>query len=151
MGCGRQFAEGVTMNSISILFSIVKADFLERTRRSSFLVTLCMIVYLGYAVNSGQILIKLGVYRGVYNSAWVGSLMAIVVTFFLGLTGFFLVKNTIERDEHSGVGQILAATSLTRPQYMLGKWLSNFAVLASLVVILALAAILMQVIQREDA
>jgi hypothetical protein len=139
------------MNTWRVLFPMLKADFLERTRRSSFLVTICLIIYLGYAVNTGQILIKLDTYRGIYNSAWVGSLMALVITFFLGITGFYLVKNTIERDEKTGVGQIIATTPLTRVQYLLGKWLSNFAVLASLVGVLALAAIFMQVIQHEDA
>jgi hypothetical protein len=124
---------------------------LERTRRNNFLVALSLIIYVGYAVNSGQILIQLDDYRGIYNSAWVGSLMALVITFLLGLFGFFLVKNAIERDERTGVGQIIATTPLTRSQYLLGKWLSNFAVLTSLVVILALAALLMQVIHREDA
>lgn len=139
------------MNPGAVVFAMLKADFLERTRRRSFLVTLCLILYIGYAVNTGQILIKLDTYRGVYNSAWVGSLMAVVITFFLGLTGFFLVKNTIERDERSGVGQILATTPLTRPQYVLGKWLSNLAVLSALVAILALAAVCMQLLQREAA
>lgn len=138
------------MNGGRALFAILRADFLERTRRTGFLVTLCLVIYLGYAVNTGQILIKLGDYRGVYNSAWTGSLMALVITFFLGIAGFYLVKNTVERDEHTGVGQIIAAAPTTRAQYLLGKWLSNFAVLAALVLILALAAILMQVIHRED-
>ncbi len=139
------------MKTLNLLFSMLKADFLERTRRTSFLVTLCLVIYLGYAVNAGQILIKLDTYRGIYNSAWVGSLMALVITFFLGITGFYLVKNTIERDRNTGVGQIIATTPLTRPQYLLGKWLSNFAVLGTLVAILILAAILMQIINREDA
>jgi ABC-type transport system involved in multi-copper enzyme maturation permease subunit len=129
---------------------MIKADFLERTRRTSFLLTLCLVIYLGFEVNTGQILIKLQNYRGVYNSAWVGSLMAIVITFFLGVIGFFLVKNTIERDERSGVGQIIATTSLSRVQYLMGKWLSNFAVLGAMVGILTLAAILMQIIYHED-
>jgi hypothetical protein len=139
------------MNGGRVLLAMLKADFLERTRRSSFLVTLCLILYLGYAVNTGQILIKLQTYRGIYNSAWVGSLMALVITFFLGVAGFYLVKNAISRDEQTGVGQILATTPLTRTQYLLGKWLSNFAVLGTLVGILALAAIFMQMIYREDA
>lgn len=42
------------MNKPRLLFSMLKADFLERTRRSSFLVTLCLVIYLGYAVNTGQ-------------------------------------------------------------------------------------------------
>lgn len=136
--------------SLRVLVALVKADFLERIRRSSFLVTLCLVIYIGYAVNTGQILVKLGDYRGVYNSAWVGSLMAVVISFFLGLAGFYLVKDTVERDERTGVGQILATTALTRPQYVLGKWLSNLAVLTSLVCLLALAAVLMQLAQRED-
>ncbi len=134
-----------------VLLAILKADFLERTRRYSFLITLCLIIYLGYAVNTGQILIRLESYRGIYNSAWVGSLMALVITFFLGISGFYLVKNSISRDESTGVGQIIATTPLTRPLYLLGKWLSNFAVLGSMVAVLAAAAILMQMIQREDA
>src|SRR5512138_1032875 len=104
------------MKSLAILTAMLKADFLERTRRTSFWITLLLVLYLGYAVNSGQVLIKLDEYRGVYNSAWVGSLMAVVITFILGLAGFFLVKNSLERDEQTGVGQILAATPLTRPQ-----------------------------------
>ena len=52
------------MNTWRVLFPMLKADFLERTRRSSFLVTVCLIIYMGYAVNTGQILIKLDTYRG---------------------------------------------------------------------------------------
>jgi hypothetical protein len=139
------------MNTWRMLFAMLQADWRERTRRYSFLVTICLVIYLGYAVNAGQILIHLDKYRGVYNSAWVGSLMTLVITFFLGLFGFYLVKNAIDRDERTGVGQIIATTSLTRAQYMVGKWLSNFAVLATAVVILAAAALLMQLVQREDA
>ncbi len=139
------------MNGGRILFAMLKADFLERTRRTSFLVTLCLVVYLGYAVNTGQILLRLEDYRGIYNSAWVGGMMTVVITFFLGLTGFYLVKNAVDRDERTGVGQIIATTPISRAQYLLGKWLSNFTVLAALVGVLAVGAALMQLIQREDA
>ncbi len=138
------------MSSWNLIPAMIKADLQERTRRTSFVVTVCSIIYLGYAVNTGQILIKLETYRGVYNSAWVGSLMSLVITFFLGIAGFYLVKNAVERDERTGVGQIIATTPTTGSQYLLGKWLSNFTVLAVLVGILALAAILMQIINRED-
>ncbi len=139
------------MNGGRVLFAMLKADFLERTRRSSFLVTLCLVIYLGYAVNTGQIMLRLDDYRGIYNSAWVGNMMALVITFFLGLIGFYLVKNAVDRDERTGVGQIIATTPISRPYYLIGKWFSNFAVLAALVGVLSLSAILMQFIQREDA
>lgn len=130
--------------------SILKTDFLERTRRSSFIITVCLVICLGYWVYSGDVFIQLETYRGVYNSAWIGSLMALVVTFFLGIFGFYLVKNTIQKDEQSGVGQIIATTAVTRGQYLLGKWLSNFAILTALVTILMMAAMLMQLIHHED-
>ncbi len=64
--------------------------------------------------------------------------------------GFYLVKNAVDRDMQTGVGQILATTRLTKPLYMLGKTLSNFAVLAAMVVVMAIAAALLQLARRED-
>jgi ABC-type transport system involved in multi-copper enzyme maturation permease subunit len=138
------------MNTPRILYHLARADFLERTRRYSFLILLGLVLYLGYLVNIGQITLRLETYRGIFNSAWVGSMMTLVVNFFLGWFGFYLVKNSIARDYETGVGQIMAATPLSRPLYLLGKWLSNLAVLALMVAILMLAAVAMQLIQRED-
>ena len=134
---------------MNTLYHLIRADFLERARRYSFLVTLGLVLYLGYAVNAGQILLRLDNYRGVLNSAWVGSLMALTVNLFLGWFGFYLIKNAIARDYDTGVGQIIATTPLARPLYTLGKWLSNYAVLLVMVAILALAGIAMQLIARE--
>jgi hypothetical protein len=69
--------------------------------------------------------------------------MTITVTFFLGWFGFYLVKGSVARDYETGVGQIIATTPLSRPLYALGKWLSNFAVLGVMVVILMFAGIAM--------
>jgi ABC-type transport system involved in multi-copper enzyme maturation permease subunit len=135
---------------MNTLYHIIRADFLERTRRYSFLIMLGLVLYLGYTVNAGLITLRLDTYRGIFNSAWVGSMMTLVINFFLGWFGFYLIKNSIARDYETGVGQIMATTPLSRPMYTLGKWLSNFAVLAVMVFILMLAAILMQLIQRED-
>ena len=138
------------MKTLALLYHIALADFLERSRRYSFLIMLGLVLYLGYLVNIGQITLRLETYRGLFNSAWVGSMMTLVVTFFLGWFGFFLVKNAIARDYDTGVGQIMATTPISRPMYVLGKWLSNVVVLNGMVLILMLAAIAMQFIQRED-
>jgi len=58
------------MNSARVLYHMVRADFLERVRRYSFLVTLAFAIYIGYAAYSGIIVVRLGEYRGIYNSAW---------------------------------------------------------------------------------
>jgi hypothetical protein len=132
------------------IFAIARADFLERVRRYSFLLTLLFAVFLGYGAATGRIAISLGEYRGVYTSAWIGALVAITTTCFVSLVGFYIVKSAIDRDRQTGVGQILAATPLSKPAYMLGKFVSNFAVLSSMVVILAIAAIFMQLFAGED-
>jgi len=136
--------------SIRAIYHIARADFLERVRRYSFLVTLLFAVYLGYAAATGKIALRLGDYRGIYTSAWIGANMAMVASFFLSLVGFYVVKNAIERDRATRVGEILAATPLTRAVYLLGKWLSNSTVLSVQVGVLALASVVMQFVVAED-
>lgn len=132
------------MKTINILYHMARADFLERTRRYSFLIMLGLVMWLGYAAASGQMIMRIYPdYTGKPNSAWVGTLMALTVTFFLGWFGFYLIKGSVARDYETGVGQIMATTPLTRPLYMLGKWISNFAVLSVMILILMTAGILM--------
>lgn len=131
-------------------FAIALADFRERTRRYSFLLALLFAVFLGYAVATGKIFLHLDGYRGVYTSGWIGTLVALVITCFVSLVGFYIVKNSVERDRSTGVGQILAATPLSKIAYAFGKFLSNFAVLSSMVAILALASLIVQAWAGED-
>lgn len=138
------------MTSRYAIYAICRADFLERTRRHSFLVTLLFAVYLGYAAATGQISLRLSEYRGVYTSAWIGVMVSLITTTFLSLVGFYIVKNAVDRDRQTGVGEILASTPLSRTAYLFGKFLSNFAVLASMLSVLALAAIAMQFLAAED-
>jgi hypothetical protein len=58
-------------NSIRAISAIARADFLERVRRYSFLLTLLFATLLGYAAATGRITIQLGGYRGIYTSAWI--------------------------------------------------------------------------------
>ncbi len=114
------------MNSAHIIYHLARADFLERVRRYSFLVMLGLVVFLGYQTAIGNMALELGQYRGEFNSAWVGAMMSLIGTFFIGWFGFYMVKGSVSRDRETGVGQIMATTPLTRPLYMLGKWVSNF-------------------------
>ncbi len=133
-----------------VLYHLVRADFLERVRRYSFLVTLAAATYLGYCCVTGKVVIRLDEYRGVYNSAWIGCLMTLVSTTFLTLIGFYFVKNSIQRDQETRVGQILATTPMTKSFYTVAKMISNFVVLAAMIGVMALAAVLMQSLKAED-
>jgi hypothetical protein len=136
------------MSRARVLFHMVRADFLERTRRYSFLLTLAFAVYIGYAVYAGQINMRLDNYQGVPNSAWIGSVVALVSSVFLSLIAFYVVKNTIQRDRETRVGRILAATPISKRFYTLSKALSNLAVLSAMILILAAAAVVIQLTHK---
>ena len=136
---------------MAVIAAIARADFLERTRRYSFFLALLFAVFLGYAAATGKVFIEFDEYRGVYTSGWIGMLVALTITCFVSLVGFYVVKNSVERDQVTGVGQILAATPLSKTEYAFGKFLSNFAVLSAMVGVLAVAAVAMQFLVAEDS
>jgi len=144
----------MTMHKLHILIQIVRADFLERTRRYSFLITLGVMIYLGYlavpSVESNALTVDLGNLRGIYNSAWIGSMIALISSMVLSLPGFYLVKNAIRRDCDTGVGQIIATTPLSKPLYTLAKMMSNFIFLIVIIAVVAGAAAGMQFIRGES-
>ena len=138
------------MSALNIIYHLARADFLERVRRYSFLVMLGAVVFLGYQAAIGNFTVQLGDYRGEFNSAWVGSMMAIIASFMLGWFGFYLVKGSVARDRETGVGQIMASTPLTRLSYTFGKWLSNFAVLIAMLMVLVVVGIIIQFLAGEN-
>jgi putative Mn2+ efflux pump MntP len=147
------------MKTLRALFHLVRADFLERVRRYSFLVVLGLTIYAGYfavpPLDANYAILCLGdpfhgYYRGVYNSAWIGAVVAWLASVLLSLFGFYLIKNAVERDQWTRVGHIIAATPISKFLYTLGKWFSNLAVLSAIVVLMILSAGVMQLIRGED-
>jgi len=138
------------VNTPRVVYHLARADFLERIRRYSFLVVLGVVLTACYYVHTDNIDIHVGGYRGTMNSAWMGAVMTLIVTTLLGMSGFYLVNNCVSRDEQTGVGQILAATPVSKLQYVCGKALSNFAVLSLIVFVLMLAAVPLQWLAGED-
>ncbi|HYL05809.1 MAG TPA: hypothetical protein VE075_07200, partial [Thermoanaerobaculia bacterium] len=141
---------GAAATALLQVYAIARAELLDRVRRYSYLVTLAGSLYFVYLVNNGNVRFSVHGQRGIYNSAWIGTLMALSVGCFLSLIGFYLVKNTLDRDRRTGVGEILAATPLSRAAYTLGKALSNFLLLASILALLAVAAGVTQLLAREE-
>jgi len=135
------------MKTLNILYHMTRADFLERIRRYSFLITLGLVVWIGYLSASGQFPMFVSPdYVGITNSAWAGGIMTVTVSITLSFVGFYLVKGSVNRDYTTGVGQIMATTPLSRPVYMFGKWLSNFAVLGITIIILMFEGIVMNLL-----
>jgi hypothetical protein len=138
-----------------MIAALAVADFRDRARRPAFVMATLAAVGLGYLAappaSAGYTMVKVGEYRGVYDSGYLGVMLAMVGALWLSLCGFYLVKNTVARDTTTGVGQILAATPLRTTSYLLGKFLSNLLVLASMAGVLALTAPAMQLLRGESS
>jgi hypothetical protein len=147
------------MRAFSTMFHIIRADVFERTRRYSFLIVVAINVYVATKflphTDANYTMLRFGGthlgggYRGIFNSAWVGTVVAWISPMLLSLFGFYLVKDTLERDHQTRVGAILAASPISNLQYLLGKWLSNLAVLSGLVAAMILAATGIQILRGE--
>jgi hypothetical protein len=129
-------------------------DFLDRARRPVYAVMLLAAVGLGYLAlpdtQTHWTVLDLAGYRGVYNSAYVGTATALTGTLWLTLGGFYVIRNTIGRDEFTGVGELLAATGLRTPAYLAAKFLGNVLILASMAGVLAVTAVVLQLARGES-
>ncbi|MFG3700330.1 hypothetical protein ACGF5C_20760 [Micromonospora sp. NPDC047620] len=137
-----------------MLGALAVADFRERVRRPGYLVVLLAAVGLGYlaapATGTNWTIVNSGAYRGVYNSAYLGTVTALAGALWLSVGGFYVIRTAIAHDERTGVGQLLAATPLRTCGYLLGKFLSNLLVLGSMAVTLAGTALVLQLARGES-
>lgn len=146
------------MNTLRMLFAIMRAGYLNKVRTYRFLTILGLTIIAGYAFvpppDADYVTLAwvstTTIYRGVYNSAWIGALVAMLTGAFLTLFGFYVVNDAVKRDEQTRVGQIIATTPLTNTVYTLGNTLCNFIVLSTMVAIIFFTTIGMQLVRGED-
>jgi len=121
------------------IYNIIKADYLQRTRSYSFLITLAVTVFMAYSFvppdTAGYTTLSAVGYKGVYNSVWVGYVSGIMTTIMLSFYGFLLVNSGIRKDIDTEVGLIIATTQISNFKYLLSKQLSNYLVLLTIVAI----------------
>jgi len=142
------------MTTICMLYHLAHADFLERVRRYDFLVMLTAVAFLGYLfvppIDARYQTVTLGNARGIYSSSWVGAMFGLMLSTIASLLTFYLINNAVGRDRQTRVGEIIASTPASKMLYTMGKWLSNLAVLALIMVVLTIAALGMQLFRAED-
>ncbi|MFI2607359.1 ABC transporter permease [Kitasatospora sp. NPDC018619] len=130
------------------------ADFRERRRRPAYLVVLLGTLALGLLAapvgSSTWQVFQISGYRGLYTSGYVGTVTALGGAVWLALAGFNITRGTVPKDERNGVGQILAATPMSKPSYLFGKFCSNLLVLGSMLLALAVTAFGVQLVKGES-
>lgn len=143
------------MESLRRFLAIVGADLLERGRSRRFWLALALVTAAAWwsfpSVDAGYLVLALnGHYRALYSSAWIGMVVA-MLSIWLSLIGFYLVRGTLVRDIETRVWQLLVATPLTRAAYLLAKWCSHMAVLSLIAGAALLVGLLAQWVRGEDA
>ena len=131
--------------------SIIKADYYQRARSYVFLITMLASVCLAYTfvptADAAYSTVRIGNYVGENNAAWIGHVTAFMASTFLWLIGFYLVHSGIRRDQDTGIGQIVATTSLSNFKYLLAKSLSNFFVLFTITLIVMMMALVLVIVR----
>ncbi len=140
---------------MSAVLAVARADLLERSRTFATLTVLAVVLELGYLCvpdrGASYATVDLGGWRGIYNSAWMGVSTALLTASLLPLLGFFLIRPAQSRDALLGTYDLIVSAPLARVFVVLGKWLSNVAVLGAVAGLLAVAALVMQLVRGEDA
>lgn len=137
------------MEALRRFFAIVLADGRQRWRTPRLATCLLVLVALTWlcfpAANAGYRVLGVGHFRVAYSSAWVGMVVAMLMT-WLSLLGFFLVRGTLTRDIETRCWQLLVATPLSRASYLLAKWVSHVLVLMVIMIgMLAMAVLALTV------
>ncbi|WP_017540759.1 hypothetical protein [Nocardiopsis halophila] len=137
-----------------MILRLAAGDLRARVRRPSYAATLLASAGLAYlavpAADGHWTVIDAGGYRGVYDMAYVGAVVALAGALWLALGGFYAVRGAVARDRTTGTGRVLAAAPLRAPSYLAAKFLSSLAVLASMVAALVGVALVMWWARGED-
>ncbi len=139
------------MNNVYV---IIRHTLLKQMRSTSYLLTAILSIFLAFlcipGIKEGYQIFYLGGVRGIYNSAWLGSVAAMLPVILLWLPGFYLLRNQISEDDRLKIGQSIASAPIGKVQYIGSKFLSNLAVLLSSALLFTFVVILMQFYRHES-
>lgn len=146
--------EDIKLNNVYNLYYFIKNNLIRQMRSYPFLIVIGLTTLFGYAcvpaASAGYEIFYLGGVRGVYNSNWLGGMGAMTSTLFIWLFGFYMLRSQISDDQQLGVGQLIAASPISKFQYIFSKTISNFIVLVAIETVCIVAFIAMQFIRGED-
>jgi len=134
--------------------SVALADLRQRTRTFTMFLVVAVALQVGFLLvpdaSATYATVNLGGWRGIYNSAWMGTTTAIFTAALLPLAGFFLVRPGLHRDVLLGTHELVVSAPIARVRFVLGKFVSNVVVLAGVALVLVAAAVVMQLVRDES-
>ena len=131
------------------LIILLKANFLQKFRSQSVLMTLGICLLMAYifipSPSATYTTLRIGNFIGNYNSYWVGSLNAIMSSLFLSFYGYFLIQGSISLDKKQNLAATIKTSSVKNPTYLFSKAFSNFLFLFLLALCVLVASCGLQI------
>ena len=123
------------MNTL-ILRVLVQTELRLRLRRVSTFVALAAFVVITWALipdpRHGMTLMSIKGARVYYTSSALAFGSATLASVLLGLGSFYLVRGRVGEDLRSGIGSVIAATSVTNAKFLAARWLGGVLYLLSI-------------------
>lgn len=137
----------------NVIYQVLKADFLERTRRFSFLAICAITMFLTFLSVPNikapfvSICLEPNIFRQGSNSSWLSITIALCGGILFPMIGLSFVKNNISMDRNTGLLSIMQSMNMSKASYVLGKYLSNLFLLTIMWILTIIGAAIMLPIQ----
>lgn len=140
--------------NISLLGVLVATEARLRLRRPGSLVAVLAVIVISWLMISdpqtGTTLIAINNARVLYTSSTLALGSASLASLLFGLAGFYLVRGRFAEDLRSGTGAVIAATSVTDSQFLLGRWLGSVLYLIILTAFFGISILVYQLLHGES-
>jgi hypothetical protein len=122
-------------------YHVARAEVLPRLRSRRFPLVAAAGLFLSHVVTAGDVeLVVAGRFRGIENTAWIGSVAALTASTAVLFAGFFLTRGAVRRDRSRGAAPLVASSPIRSGTYLFGKWAGATAYLLALVGVMAAGA-----------
>lgn len=134
---------------LSIIYQIAKADYLERTRRFSFLAICAVAMFLAFfsvpdvEAPFVSIAMEPNIFSQGTNSSWIPIAIALCGGLLFPVIGLSYVKNNISMDRNSGLLYLMQAMNMKKRYYIFGKFLSSLLLLTVMWLLVITSAAIM--------
>jgi len=136
-----------------IIYHVFRADFLERTRRFSFMALCAAVMILVFFsvpdVNAPfvSICIEPYIFRQGSNATWIPITISLCSGILFPIIGFGFVKGNISMDRNNGFLYACQSMNMKNSSYIIGKFLSNLLMLTIMWFVAVVGAAVMTVLK----
>ena len=118
-----------------IIYHVFRADFLERTRRFSFMALCAAVMFLTFfsvpdvKAPFVSVCLEPYIFRQGSNATWIPITISLCGGILFPIVGFGFVKGNISMDRNSGFLYTCQSMNMKNSSYIVGKFLSNLLML----------------------